>query len=54
MTPEQTDEAEHLYASGLSLARIAERFDVTAKTVHARLRERGVRFRDTQSRPLIT
>lgn len=46
----KTIERSQLYVSGLSLARIAGRFDVTSKTVHLRLRERSVTFRDTHGR----
>jgi DNA-binding CsgD family transcriptional regulator len=50
LSPSQIDEAARLYGEGISLARIAEKLDVTANTVHARLREREVRMRDTQGR----
>ncbi|WP_052318964.1 helix-turn-helix domain-containing protein [Streptomyces pluripotens] len=40
------DEAERLYAKGLSLARVAERLDVAADTVRLRLLKRGVKMRD--------
>lgn len=50
LAPVQIDEAVRLYESGWSLARIARKFDVDPTTVHNRLRERGVRMRDTQGR----
>jgi DNA-directed RNA polymerase specialized sigma24 family protein len=45
-------EAKHLYASGLSLAKVAGRFGVHASTVHSALRKAGVQMRDTQGREL--
>ena len=50
MSDTQIDEAVQLYASGLSLARIGERLGFSARTIQSRLRERGVRFRDTHGR----
>jgi hypothetical protein len=50
LTSEQVDEAMRLYGQGWSLARVGERLGVDTGTVHARLRERGVRMRDTQGR----
>lgn len=50
MSDMQIDEAVQLYASGLSLARIGERLGFSARTIQSRLRERGVRFRDTHGR----
>ncbi len=50
MSDTQIDEAVQLYVSGLSLARIGERLGFSARTVQSRLRERGVRFRDTHGR----
>ena len=47
---EQVDQAVHLYGTGWSLAKIGEHLGVDAGTVHARLRERDVRMRDTQGR----
>jgi DNA-directed RNA polymerase specialized sigma24 family protein len=49
-TPEQIDEAAHLYKTGLSLQRIADRFGSTARTVRSRLLKRGVVMRDTHGR----
>ena len=37
--------AAELYAGGLSLARLGERFGVAARTIHAALRRRGVPLR---------
>jgi Mn-dependent DtxR family transcriptional regulator len=48
LSHEQIDEAVRLYGKGWSLARIGERMQVDPTTVLARLRERGVRMRDTQ------
>jgi len=50
LSPEQIDEAVQLYGEGWSLARIGERMDVDPTTVLIRLRERGVRMRDTHGR----
>ena len=50
LSPARIDEAVELYESGWSLARIAERVGVTPTTVHRRLRDRGVRMRDTRGR----
>lgn len=55
LTATQLDEAQRLYeVELLSLAAIGERFGVTSKTVHLRLRERGVPMRDTHGRPQST
>ena len=45
LTPEQIDQAVHLYATGESLARIGKRFKVDAHTVRRRLLEREVAMR---------
>ena len=50
LSPEQIDEAVQLYDGGWSLAWIGERLGVNPSTVLARLRERGVRMRDTHGR----
>jgi DNA-binding CsgD family transcriptional regulator len=50
LSPEQIDEAVQLYDGGWSLAWIGERMGVIPSTVLARLRERGVRMRDTHGR----
>lgn len=50
LRPAQVDEAVRLYKNGWSLVRIGEQFDVHARTVQRRLRERGVRMRDTHGR----
>ncbi|WP_399127959.1 hypothetical protein [Actinacidiphila sp. ITFR-21] len=44
------DEAERLYAQGLSLARVAERLELSDGTVRYRLMKRGVQMRDTHGR----
>ncbi|MFJ8252967.1 helix-turn-helix domain-containing protein [Streptomyces sp. NPDC094466] len=41
------DEAEQLYAQGLSLERVGKRLGVNSGTIHYRLKKRGVRLRDT-------
>jgi len=46
----QVDEAVRLYEEGWSLAWVGERIGVTARTVQLRLREAGVRMRDTHGR----
>ncbi|MBF6513006.1 helix-turn-helix domain-containing protein [Nocardia cyriacigeorgica] len=46
----QVGEAARLYGSGLSLARIGERFGVDASTVHKAILRRGVSMRDTHGR----
>ncbi|WP_233598893.1 hypothetical protein [Amycolatopsis sp. WAC 01375] len=51
LSPEQVDEAIHLYELGWSLARVGEHLNVDHVTVLIRLRERGVRTRDTHGRP---
>lgn len=51
LTPEQVDEAVRLYETGWSLARIGEWMAVDPTTVLNRLREHGVRMRDTHGRP---
>jgi hypothetical protein len=50
LSSEQVDEAIGLYGLGLSLARVAGHFAVDPVTVLNRLRERGVRTRDTHGR----
>ncbi len=50
LSPEQIDEAARLYGEGWSLVRIGERMGMDLTTVLTRLRERGVRMRDTQER----
>jgi transposase len=47
---EQVDEAVQLYGQSWSLARIGEKLGVEHSTVRNRLRERGVRMRDTHGR----
>ncbi|MFR9772410.1 helix-turn-helix domain-containing protein [Nocardia sp. SC052] len=50
LSDEQVGEAARLYESGLSLARIGERFGVDSTTVHRVLVGRDVRMRDTHGR----
>lgn len=50
LSPGQIDEAVRLYEERWSLVRIGERMAVDPTTVLTRLRERGVRMRDTQGR----
>lgn len=50
ISAQQIDEAAQLYEEGWSLARIGELMRVDPSTVLARLRERGVRIRDTHGR----
>jgi DNA-binding transcriptional ArsR family regulator len=52
LRPDDVPAAAKLYEDGWSLARIATtKFDTSVKTVWVRLREQGVRMRDTQGRP---
>jgi len=51
---EQIDHAIHLYSLGWSLARIANRMNVTPATVRTRLLEHGITMRDTHGRPRPT
>ena len=48
LSPGQIDAAVRLYEEGCSLARIGGRMGVDPTTVHARLRERGVKTCDAQ------
>jgi DNA-directed RNA polymerase specialized sigma24 family protein len=48
--PDDVSAAVGLYGDGWSLARIAEKFDTSVKTVWVRLQEAGVQMRDTQGR----
>jgi predicted HTH domain antitoxin len=50
LSPTEIDEAVELYESRWSLSRIAERVAVAPTTVHRRMRDRGVRMRDTHGR----
>jgi hypothetical protein len=50
LSSDQSDEAIRLYGLGWSLARIGRRFSVDPTTVLNRLRQRGVRTRDTHGR----
>ena len=51
LSPDQADDAIHLYNYGWSLARIGEHLSVDPTTVLNQLRERGVPTRDTHGRP---
>ncbi|MFI6774251.1 hypothetical protein [Nocardia sp. NPDC050412] len=50
LSPDQTDEAIRLYRLGWSLARVGKHFAVDPTTMLNRLRQRGVRTRDTHGR----
>ena len=51
LSPEQIDDAIHLYYLVWSLARVGEHLGVDHTTVLTKLRERGVPSRDTHGRP---
>ncbi|MEU9685392.1 hypothetical protein [Amycolatopsis japonica] len=53
LSPDQVDDAIHLYNLGWSLARVGQHLDVDHTTVLNKLRERGVPTRDTHGRPRI-
>jgi hypothetical protein len=53
LSPEQVDEAVRLYEAGWSLARIGGQMGVDPTTVLNRLRDRGLRTRDTHGRPRL-
>ncbi|MBU3067324.1 hypothetical protein KO481_38110 [Nocardia sp. NEAU-G5] len=48
--PDQTDEAIRLYRLGWSLAQVGKHFAIDPATVLNRLRQCGVRTRDTHGR----
>lgn len=48
LSPDQADDAIHLYDIGWSLARVGEHLRVDPTTVLNRLRERGIPTRDTE------
>jgi len=50
LTSVDISEAADLYREGRSLAQVAERFDVDARTIHLALRKIGVEFRGTHGR----
>lgn len=50
LSSEQVDDAVRLYGEGWSLARIGRKLSVDPTTVLTKLRERGVRMRDTHGR----
>ena len=50
LSPGQIQRAVLMYAQGQSLAKIGKTLGVDAGTVHSRLREQGVKMRDTQGR----
>ncbi|OXM68242.1 hypothetical protein CF165_13940 [Amycolatopsis vastitatis] len=49
LSPEQVDDAIHLYKLGWSLARVGDRLGVNHTTVLNKLRERGIPTRDSHS-----
>lgn len=51
LSPEQVDDAIHLYNLGWSLTRVGGHLGVDHTTVLAKLRERGVPTRDSHGRP---
>jgi hypothetical protein len=51
LSPDQVDDAVHLYKLGWSLARVGEHLDVDHTTVLTKLRERGIPTRDSHGRP---
>jgi len=51
LSPDQVDDAVHLYNMGWSLARIGEHLNVDPTTVLTKLRERSIPTRDTHGRP---
>ncbi len=53
LTPEQVDEAIHLYGTGWSLARVGQHLGVNGTTVLNKFRERGIPTRDSQGRPPV-
>lgn len=50
MSSDQINEAVRRYESGQSLAAVAAVLETSSKTILARLRERGVKMRDTHGR----
>jgi len=50
MSRDQVDQAEDLYAAGLSLAQVGLRLGVHGNTVRLRLVERGIAMRDSHGR----
>jgi len=53
LTPEQIQRAVLMYAQGQSLTKIGKLLGADATTVHTRLREQGVKMRDTRTTALI-
>jgi len=51
LSPEQVDDAIHLYNLGWSLARVGQYLGVDHTTVLTTLRQRGIPTRDTHGRP---
>ncbi|WP_410624947.1 hypothetical protein [Amycolatopsis sp. cmx-8-4] len=51
LSPDQVDDAVHLYNLDWSLARVGEHLNVDHSTVLTKLRERSVLTRDTHGRP---
>ncbi|SFO95103.1 hypothetical protein SAMN04489713_110340 [Actinomadura madurae] len=53
LTPEQVDDAIHLYTLGWFLARVGDHLGVNHTTVLNKLRERGIPTCDTHGRPHV-
>jgi hypothetical protein len=53
LSPDQVDDAIHLYTLGWSLARVGDHLGVNHTTVLNKLRERGIPTRDTHGRPRV-
>jgi hypothetical protein len=53
LSPDQVDDAIHLYKLGRSLARVGQHLGVNHTTVLNKLRGRGIPTRDTHGRPRI-
>lgn len=51
LSPEEVDNAIHLYGLGWSLARVGEHLGVVHTTILAKLRQHGIPTRDTHGRP---
>ncbi|MFK0244152.1 helix-turn-helix domain containing protein [Amycolatopsis azurea] len=53
LSPEQVDDAIHLYKLGWSLARVGDHLGVNHTTVLNKLRERAIPTRDSHGRPRV-
>ena len=53
LSPDQVDDAIHLYSLGWSLARVGDHLGVNHTTVLNKLRERGIPTRDTHGRSRV-